>query len=231
MIGSHYPQILFPTDHHALPNGIAVWSQLEYDILQTLALRVRLMSPRQANRIWLPGFQSERDLRQCLDQLVTAGLLQQWVVNAHPPLQPQNPLAAWSPGAPEPDWNDVSRRARQRWAKPATPTDVFAASKQTANLFGGNTHGLPPVEHRDHDLLLSDAYVAYRKHWPAYSARWIGEDFLSKAGFQIKDPDAFLIADDGKPLRVVESAGRYTPKQVESFHDHCASLEVPYELW
>ena len=127
--------------------------------------------------------------------------------------------------------SDSPFRGQGRWNSLAVPTEVYTASRQAANLFAGDSHGLPALEHRDHDLLLADAYVAYRTNRPEEAARWIGEDFLPKAGFRIKDPDAFLIDDSGRPMRVVESAGRYNRKQIASFHDHCQTLSLPYELW
>ena len=57
------------------------------------------------------------------------------------------------------------------------------------------------------------------------------EDVFPKAGFRIKNPDAFLLDDSGKPMRVVESAGRYGIPQIESFHQHCVERDLPYELW
>ena len=57
------------------------------------------------------------------------------------------------------------------------------------------------------------------------------EDCLPKAGYRIKDPDAFLVNSAGEVLRVIESAGRYSIAQIESFHDHCVQYGLPYELW
>ena len=37
--------------------------------------------------------------------------------------------------------------------------------------------------------------------------------------------------EDGSVRRVIESAGCYSARQVESFHDYCAECPLPYELW
>ena len=213
-----------PAMHVWLPDCVAAWTQTDFDIAQTLALRVRLLARSQANQIW-------SDANKRLSGLVSAGLIEQYVINAHPRLQPPKPLVSWAPDQLNPDFNTISTRARARWNQPAVSTIVFVASKRTANLFGGDAHGLPPVEHRDHDLLLSDAYVFYRDQRPEVAMRWIGEDFFPKAGFKIKDPDAFLVDDDGQFRCVIESAGRYSTQQVQSFHDYCAIHNLPYELW
>ena len=47
----------------------------------------------------------------------------------------------------------------------------------------------------------------------------------------IKNPDAFVVDRDNRILRVVESAGRYSVKQLLSFHDYCFQRDLPYELW
>ena len=105
------------------------------------------------------------------------------------------------------------------------------AAPLAANLLGSTSCGLPKPEHRDHDLLLAAVYVHYRTQHPKTAALWIGEHVLTKAGYRIKDPDAFLRDEQGRILQVIESAGRYSSAQVESFHEHCAELSLPYELW
>jgi len=224
-------QLLPPRSIEALPEVIRAWTQRDYDIIQVLAIRIQLITTPQAARIWWPNQTTQRNARKRLRRLAAAGLLERYIVNAHPLLKPQQPLADWRPGDRRPDCKMLSGRARRRWSQPAVPTEVFTASKLSANLFGGESHGLPTLDHRDHDLLLADAYAAHHVHNPADAARWIGEDFLPKAGFRIKDPDAFLLDDAGRPIRVIESAGRYSAKQIASFHEHCQSLALPYELW
>lgn len=213
-----------PADHVVVPGGIAVWTQTEFDIVQTLTNRIRLCAASQTIRIW-------QDAPAKLQRLVNAGIIEQYTINTHPLLNPTVPLVAWLPGKPEPDFKTISMAARTRWKSAAVSTEVFAASRQAANLFGSDSHGMPPIEHRDHDLLLADVYTFYREQRPEVAARWIGEDFFPKAGFQIKDPDAFLMDDDGKLRCVIESAGRYSTQQVASFHDYCVVHDLPYELW
>ena len=60
---------------------------------------------------------------------------------------------------------------------------------------------------------------------------WVGEDTRPKAGYRIKDPDAWLLDAQGRTICVIESAGRYSTQQIESFHEHCVEYGLPYQLW
>lgn len=205
------------------------WLPSEYDILQTLAIRLRTIEVSQATSVWSP--ECPESMRRFVQRLSEAGLLDCYSINAHPLLRSKRPLCIWTPGASTPNSIEVSNAAKSRWTKSSIPTEIIVATKKTANLFGADSHGLSKVEERDHDLLLADAFVAHRTQQRSPERQWIGEDFLPKAGYQIKDPDAFLIDDVGQPICVIESAGRYSRKQVESFHEYCDSQSLPYELW
>lgn len=207
------------------------WNSRDLEIVETLTRRVRLFSIEQIAAGWWRGGPPLRLVRRRLRRMVAAGLLQRSVVNAHPLLPLTKPLARWEPGGRPPDFAAVSLCARKRWAEIPTPQEVYFAGPLAANLFGSTAGSLPPMIHRDHDLLLAQVYVLYRTRRPDEAVRWIGEDSLPKAGYRIKDPDAFLIDCQGRIERVVESAGRYSPDQVESFHDHCRDHDLPYELW
>ena len=213
-------ELMRPKDAH--------WSLFEFDLLQTLATRLRMLATPQIASVW--GMQPE-EVACRVEPLVTSGLLEMYTINAHPRLQPARPVFGWQPGTPAPDVDITSRAVKSRWCSPSVPTGIVIASKKTANLFGADCHGLPKVEERDHDLLLADAFVAHRTSRRSSALRWIGEDFLPKAGYKIKDPDAFLLGNDGEPIGVIESGGRYGSKQIASFHDYCESLALPYELW
>ena len=87
------------------------------------------------------------------------------------------------------------------------------------------------MNHRNHDLLLAAVYIRYRTKKPELAALWHGEDAVAIAERGVKNPDALLIDDAGHVTRVIESAGRYSLRQLESFHRHCQTAELPYELW
>ena len=105
------------------------------------------------------------------------------------------------------------------------------ATEKAANLMGSTACGLPRPEQWNHDLHLSQVFVMYRRRRSKLARIWVGEHSLPKAGYRIKDPDAFLVDRHGTIHRVVESAGKYNSKQVESFHNHCVNHDLPYELW
>lgn len=208
-----------------------LWTNRDLDIVETLTRRVRLLSIEQIARIWWPAADGLRVVRRRLQRLIDGRLLDQTMVNAHPPLPVSSPLTVWMPGDDAPDAAAVSAQARSRWTEVAVPTDVFSATRLGANLFGSSGGRLPDFNHRDHDLLFGQVYAVYRTTRPGEANMWVGEDALSKAGYRIKDPDAFLVNDCGHRLRVIESTGRYSVRQVESFHEYCVERDLPYELW
>ncbi len=219
-----------PKLFNEIPAEIERWTQRDYDILFALSCRVRLVTLSQAAAIWWPASVPQAANRG-LTKLVNDGLLETTYVNAEVLKLGSRPLCSWKPGIDDPDFERLSDAARTRWSNLTQPHRVFYASRRCANLFGSSATGLPPQIQRDHDLLLAQVYLFYRQSRPQLAERWIGEDTLDKAGYCQKDPDAFLIDDEGIPIRVIESSGRYGVKQVESFHDYCAQYDLSYELW
>ncbi len=203
----------------------------DLDLLETLTRRVRLLTVHQVAELWWPDGNRQRPARGRLERLFAAKLIELHRMNVHPLLPVNAPLFAWQPGEAEPDFEQLAAHCRDRWNKPAVPMTVCVAAPLTANLLGSTARSVPKREHRNHDLRLASVYVAYRLRKPQLAELWLGEHALPKAGYRIKDPDAFLRRPNGDVLRVIESAGRYDATRVESFHDHCEANEFPYELW
>ena len=210
---------------------ISTWTGPEFDLVESLTWRIRLAELGQIHRGWWPDMPSQRALRRHLCRLRKAKLLFRTFINVCPLPVIRSPLIAWEPNVTDPCFERVRRQIRGRWLSPAQPTEVYWASPQAANLFGSAAGELPPLSHREHDLLLAEVYVFYRLRRPQLARRWAGEDALPKAGYRIKNPDAFLLDDQGQPLRIIESSGHYSMKQIQSFHEHCAENNLPYELW
>ena len=210
---------------------MTMWTHRELDIVDALTRRVRRMTLSQIGELWWPELGSQKALRTELKRLREGGLLRRTMINAHPRLAIKSPVFFWQPSQTEPDIHRVAEKVRRRWQYGGEPTEVYWASSHAANLFGSGAGQLPNVRHGDHDLLLSEVYVFYRLRRPDVVHRWASEDVFPKAGFRIKNPDAFLLDDSGHPMLVVESAGRYGIRQIESFHQHCAERDLPYELW
>ena len=207
-----------------------MWTARDLDLVETLTRRVRLLTFEHVRVGWWSETTSPRTAQERLSLLVKAGLLQRTVANVRC-LAVSRPLHVWRPGGKRPNANRVSEQAHRRWPVMATPTELLSATKLAANLFGSTAGRFPKLEHRDHDVLLGSVFVWYRCQHPHEARLWIGEDTRPKAGFRVKDPDAFLMDTNGRTVRVIESAGSYSPRQVESFHQHCVEHELSYELW
>jgi hypothetical protein len=210
---------------------MTVLTDRDRDLLETLTCRAPMLAVRHIIEIWWPEASGRRAMHRRLEMLAKLRWIECYVVNAHPLLPVVRPLFAWKPGKSGPDCEQISQKSRTRWSMAALPTEVWIVSSATAALFGSTARRLPPSEHYDHDLRLASVYVHYRMIYPRLVKQWIGEHALPKAGYRIKDPDAFLRNQNGQVYRVIESAGRYSPSQVESFHEHCAEYDLPYELW
>ncbi len=207
------------------------WTPAIYDLMETLTCRVRLLSLAHIHQGWADQFGSSAATVSAIKQLVDAGLIVGDVWNL--PASPigERPLQVWTPYHTLPDLSRIAELVQRRWDGASEPTPVVAATHKAARLFGSSAGGLPPTNHRNHDLLLAGVYVRYRIEEPALAATWLGEDAVAVAERGVKNPDAFLFDDEGNVSRVIESAGRYSLKQLESFHWHCQSAELPYELW
>ena len=199
--------------------------------METLTRRVRLLPMHLAAQVWWPDARNQGTARRRLDLLARAGWIECHLINAHPLLPVLRPLFTWEPGQDAPDAERIASQSRSRWSQPARPLEVCVASSLAACLLGSTARRLPPPEHRDHDLRLAAVYVHYRAVFPRLAELWIGQHALAKAGYQIKDPDALLRDENGRVLRVIESAGRNSAPQIERFHEHCVEFDLPYELW
>ncbi|MBN8625632.1 MAG: hypothetical protein J0M17_09095 [Planctomycetes bacterium] len=203
----------------------------DLDLLETLTMRVRMLAMIQWAQLGWPLGRNLKTAQRRLRQLTDTGLIETHVVNAHPLLPAEQPLAEWQPGNCDHDAKKISEQARRRWNAAAQPMTVCVASPLAAGLFGSTARGLPAVEHRDHDLRLASTYVYYRQHQPQAALMWLGNHALPKAGYRLKNPDALLRDPCGRTLRVIHSAGHYSHEQVESFHKYCVEHDLPYELW
>ena len=207
------------------------WSETELDIAETLACRLQMMELGQIGQVWWPDVRTAAVVSERLKPLVIADLLRCEALKCHPLLNARQPLLCWFPDDDEPDLRRISSTIRGRWPWPLHEHVVYYATRRASSMFGCTPVDLRSTSHWDHDLLLADAYIGYRKHRPDLACDWVGENQLPRAGYRIKDPDAFLVDSNGETYRVIESAGRYNLKQLQSFHDHCSDFELPYELW
>ena len=207
-----------------------LWTERDLQIAEALTRRLRILSVDQVARIWWPGAGGQRVARRRLRKLAEAGLIERRVVNVGVIPQQTTPLVCWVPGDAEPNVREVANQAKARWGRGAVPQEVVSATRLAANLFGSSVAGLPPVHHRDHDLLLGEVYVIYHTTKPAEAACWCGHDGRSVAR-ELPRTDVLLIDAKLNVIRAVESAGRIGPREIVAFHERCFHAALPYELW
>ena len=217
-----------------MPDSTAyrTWTDRDLDIVETLTLKVPVLSLRQIASAWWPA--SNRQLANTRRRLVllnAGGLIRKYTLPAHPLLQMDGPVFSWTPGKPPPQYEAIAWQLQRRWTEPSQPATVLTASKLAAHLFGSFAGKRPDPQHATHDLHLGQVYLWYRRSQPNAARLWLGEAAFPKAGFRIKDPDAFLIGPTGEPIRVIEFGGRYDARRVSDFHQHCLERQLPYELW
>jgi len=82
-----------------------------------------------------------------------------------------------------------------------------------------------------HDLQVAEAYLHLWRSDPAAATAWVGEDTRGKAGKGLKDPDAFLVYEDGRSVAVEFLGQSYTDNTIRAFHEHCHRFSLPYQLW
>lgn len=204
------------------------WTQFDRDIVSTLTCRVRVLSLDQIRRSWN---QSTEVVRRQLARLVAGKLIHTAEWNVVPPLIGRTPLFVWKLGDASPDAWRLSLTAQARWRRSAVRHTVYQATDLAARLFGSSAGRPTRIYERQHDLLLAEVFVRYREELPLLAGYWVGEEALPKAEYGVKNPDAFLIDDEFRPRRVIESAGAYSQQQVETFHEYCRLAQLPYELW
>ncbi len=206
------------------------WTELETEIMTALACKVRVLSEQQLVRGWEKHHSTET-LAFSVGRLNAARLIRSEKWSVVLPAIGSAPLFTWKPGETEPDTWPLSKQVRSRWNRSESTVRVYQATERAGRLFGSRSGHNTRVFERRHDLLLSDVFVLYRLRLPELGQCWVGEDALPMAERGVKNPDAFLLDDEYQPRRVIESAGSYSQKQVDTFHEYCRQCRLPYELW
>lgn len=211
-------------------NSPALETDVGVKIAMALACQVKVLSVQQIASIWGKDFSAD-SLNGTLCQLVESGLVTKSEWNVVPPPIDECPAFTWRPADPAPDGWRLSKQFRLRWKQPTQPINVFQATTKAGRLFGSRCGSMIRTIEQQHDLLLSQVFVLYHQRLPQLVPFWVGEHAMPVAERGVKNPDAFLIDNQGEPRRVIESAGAYSQKQVESFHRYCQQAGLPYELW
>lgn len=203
------------------------------EIIETLVLKVRVLSLEQIAGTWWGGTDSPTVFaKRRLAELAQENLIESSRLLAEPELELDRPLVSWEHGAPAPDFDAVAYALQNRWTEPPQSTTVYVATTKSRNQYGGVGRG--GVKYRlqaTHDLHLAAVYLKLLAADRESAAAWVGEDLRPKAGFELKDPDAVIEYEDGRPPLVIEFGGKYDARRLRDFHEHCEKLSLRYELW
>ena len=199
-------------------------------LLEALALRIRLISQKQAaEAFWechIPN------ARRRLKQLAVAEFLQRASAPAQPLPEMVQPVVRWQPGQEPPNANRVSYRLKQRWKfRVLIPTIVYCATERTVLQFGGKARSQNKVTQVTHDLGLTATWIRYYQESSRETSFWVGEDVLAPTRRRQKLPDAALLDRSGNPALLIEFGGSYAADRVAAFHEDAASRQLPYHLW
>lgn len=215
--------------------GHDVWTRRDLSIVSALTVRCRLMSLEQIAANWWPlATGSVHNVTRSLNRLIDAGLLDEFEVDIEMLPQMTKPLASWRPGIVDEaifDPQKISHQLQSRWHGQSQRCRVYAPTALAAHLYGSLTHGLHDPLQATHDVHVAELYLLYRRRDPTLAEHWRGEGCFRKAGFALKDPDAFLVDSAFKPTFAVEFGGKYPAERVAAFDDHCRTHALPYELW
>lgn len=205
------------------------------EILDTLTLRVRILSLDQIRRTWWPGSVHGRQtaLRR-ITQLEDEGLVHIFQLVAHPELTLCAPLLAWTPKRPDPDFHKVAYRASARWSQPPVQHTAVIATRQAGSHYGGWGGRYPRLTERTHDLHVAALYLQKCSEDPDTRKYWKSEEKLREERAGKKNsgrhhlPDAIIT----RPRRtVIEFGGAYKVEKLSSFHGYCKDIGLPYEIW
>lgn len=199
-------------------------------LLESLALRIRLIGQRQAAEAFWGGHLA--NTRRRLQQLVQAEMLTRAVVNAQPLPELAAPIVRWQPGQPMPDSNRTAFQLRNRWRyRSLRPTVVYFPTASTIAHFGGRDRSQSLLTQVTHDLGVAAVWLRFAQDKNTASAVWVGEDILAPSRVGQKLPDAAFVDQHGEPTLLIEFGGSYGPSRVSDFHDDAAARGLPYQLW
>jgi len=205
------------------------------EILDTLTLRIRILTLEQVVRTWWPGYAHGRQaaLRR-LRELESEGMIQLFEMIAHPELPLEAPVVAWRPRDPEPDFDKVAYQLAARWTLPPIRHTALIATRKMGNHYGGWGGRHPRPTEQTHDLHMAALYLLKRAGNPAVPRYWLSEEKLRERRKGEKHtgrqhlPDAIV----ARPKRTaIEFGGAYKVEKLRSFHYYCQGIGLPYEMW
>lgn len=203
----------------------------DLDLLETLTLRLRVMSLRQIRELWWPEASSLHAARRRLARLQWYGFVRMCEVQACPTLPVSMPLMTWSPGEPTPDFEVLSERASSRWTQPAVTMTVCIATEGTGNLMGCRAGRLSSDEHLDRDLRLASVYVHWRQSNDHRAPDWTNKRSFPADSFSPHSADVILRNSMHKNYGAIDAAGRWSARHWQNLHADCLNRSLQYEVW
>lgn len=218
--------------HKATGGHVFELTAKDEEIVLALTTKIRVATLSQLSRTWWNDTPLGREsaLRRA-NRLVQAGVLDVFLLRAHPELPLAEPVWSWKPGEPPAPFGILSFRVRKRWCEPLRPTTVYVASAKTARQFAGSGGRLSHPLQVTHDLHVSALFLGLLKNRPAEAERWVSENVLAPLRKRQKLPDAEIHDETGRVLKVIEFAGSYPTERIRLVHEDCERRQVPYELW
>lgn len=205
------------------------------EILDSLTLRVRLLTLDQVARSWWTGAKSARQSAlnrlRCLEQAEKIHLFD---LLAHPELPLTEPEVHWKPKTPVPNFHQLSYRLSRRWKQPAVRHVGLIASRASGRHYGGWGGRYPRPTERTHDLHMATVFLLKRSQDPGSVAHWMSEEKVRERQRQRRSDSAQHVPDAilKRPKRcAIEFGGSYPADKLASFHDYCAQQGWPYEIW
>jgi hypothetical protein len=189
------------------------------------------MSVAQIARTWWPATaRSEENARRRLVQLDGAGFVHVFPLTVSPEIPVREPVLAWHPPLPTPDFGPVAYVLDTRRREPPQTVQAVIASDYGGRLMGGKGGRYPRPDEPTHDLHLAAVFLLKRNQNPRCVRYWVAEHRLAelRASRDERLPDAMI----RHPRKVViESGGRYNAPKLRSFHEWCAAKPLAYEIW
>lgn len=210
------------------------WTNLterDRDILDTLALRVRVLSVGQIAAEWFATTADPvKNARRRAGELASMGCLSCFPARVRPPLKLTGPIACWKPNDAVPDLKRVSGQLARRWNEPVESMLLVTATLRAGRWLNGDGGRRPRRSEGSHDLTVAGVYLHWRRRAPA-GAEWVSEARLRRQGFgdERRLPDAMVVMDGTRT--VIEIGGAYSSHKLEEFHEFCWHEGLPYEIW
>lgn len=207
--------------------------QRDQEILDTLTLRVRLLSVSQVARTWwAESANHEANASARLKLLERAGLIARFTAMARPELPLLAPVIQWELGEETPDFGAASYRLQSRFSAPLQKTPCIIATPEAGVQFGGKGGRFPKKAEQTHDLHMAALFLRYRELEPSVIKHWVSEETIKRGRPKVRGeklPDAMIRTETFE--RVIEFGGEYSKEKLIAFHEWCLKKSLPYEIW